>query len=124
MSALQLFHKTNSKRTWNIAAWHSMHSLTWSWILSFSRYEQGARRWRFRISPYRTNGGLQLIVLLPMLGTLQWHRQKPMYWRDIYLRAQREGRITDDAFEVKAVAAMAWEKGFQAGVERGQSRTH
>lgn len=82
---LKLFQKTNSERTFNLASFHSPHSLTWSWILSASKRE-GAKLGFF---PFRTNNGLQWVLTLPLVS-FQWQRQQPMFYRDMYQRLRDE----------------------------------
>ena len=95
---LALFHKTNSARSFNIASWHSPHSLTWSWILSVSfdgiwRYPPPplATRKGLRLGfhPFRTNGGLQWVLTFPFV-LFHWHRQRPMWFRDLHARRRDE----------------------------------
>ncbi|WP_374453781.1 hypothetical protein [Phenylobacterium sp.] len=106
LGALSLFAKTNSRRTFNLAAYHSPHSLTWSWILSlgFDRSWRKANGWpRFVLSVYRTNGGPQWVVLLPFVS-LHWHRQREMWFRDLF----RKAREREDALE-RAVSRLGQE---------------
>jgi hypothetical protein len=108
MRGLSLFARTNSPRHWNLASWHSPHSLTWSWILhaDVSRPTFNPH-WRAygkhspdsplgpafhagfgtlaRVSAYRNNNGWQLGASL--LGvTLSWSRQQPMWYHDLWRR--------------------------------------
>jgi hypothetical protein len=92
MQGLKLFSKTNSKRHWNLASYHPPQSLTWTWILSLSVLSQEEGKW-FYFSPIRTNVGLQWILTLHRVR-LQWHRQRPMWYRDIWQR-ERERRDRD-----------------------------
>lgn len=93
---LKLLQRTNSPRSFNLAAYHSPHSLTWSWILS--AHFDGIWRYpppplatrkglRFGFHPYRTNGGWQWVLALPFV-TVQWHRQREMWFRDMFYRAR------------------------------------
>ena len=89
---IQLFNRTSDRKTVNLASFHSPHSLTWSWILSLSfdgMTRKGNGRIRFGIHPYRTNGGLQVVVAMPYV-CMQWHRQRPMWFRDMYQRMRDE----------------------------------
>lgn len=107
MRALSLLRRT-SARNINIASWHSPHSLTWSWILSLSwntpAYVKPHAQWasvgphRFRgfsvgnlvnAHARRDNNGWQLGVSLLGLG-LNWHRQRPMWFRDLYWKRENE----------------------------------
>ena len=97
LGALSLFAKTNSRRTFNLAAYHSPHSLTWSWILSlsFDRSWRKANGWpRFAMSTYSTNGGPQWVVVLPFVS-INWQRQREMWFRDLFYRA----RVEEEALE-------------------------
>lgn len=86
---LAFFHRTSSPKTWNIAAYHSPHSLTWRWVLSFSR---GGYFGRLpRIWTYRDNNGRQWSLNLPWIGSFDWRVQRPMWFRDLYIR-QRDKR--------------------------------
>lgn len=90
VGALSLFARTNSARSFNIAAYHSRHSLTWSWIVSVSfdgTWRKPGGGLRFGLSPYTTNGGPQLVVMLPF-AVFHHHRQEPMWYRDLYYRAR------------------------------------
>ena len=93
MQGFALFRRTIDRRTWNIASWHSPHSLTWSWVLSFSfslpRGDEG--RW-IGFHPYRTNHGLNWLVQLGRCS-LRFQRQRPMWFREMYycLRDKRDG---------------------------------
>ena len=89
---LSVLRRTSDQRTLNLLAYHSPHSLTWSWILSLQvdriAGNEYANRLRFGFHPYRTNQGLQIAFLVPWL-CLQWHRQQPMLYRDVW-RRQRD----------------------------------
>jgi len=80
-SGLALFQRTNSRGHYNLAAFHSPHSLTWTWILSVT--VSGEFHWpRFR--RWKTNYGPQYSLALPFL-CFQTHRQHPMWYRDLYI---------------------------------------
>lgn len=105
LGSLGLFNRTNSARTFNIAAYHSPHSLTWSWILSVSfdglwRYPPPplATRKGLRLGfhPYRTNDGRQWVLTMPFV-CIQWHRQREMWFRDLHASA----RDREEALEEK-----------------------
>lgn len=90
MKGLTLFGRTNSKGTWTIAAFHSPHSLTWRWLLSFSLFRGDESRLWPLWAPYRANGGLQWVLRLPFLGMLRWSQQRPMWYRDLFMRVRDE----------------------------------
>lgn len=85
IKGLKLFSRTSNERCINLASYHSPHSLTWSWILSVSR-QSGWKTWFY---PYRTNGGLQWVLRLPFFA-VQWNRQRPMFFRDMWARQRDE----------------------------------
>lgn len=89
-NGLALFTKTNSRRLWNIASYHSPHSLTWRWLIAFSLGGWEARRLWPIWMPYRTNYGLQWVIRLPWIGILRWGQQRPMWYRDLYMRMRDE----------------------------------
>lgn len=103
-NGLKLFSKTSDKKTLNVASFHSPHSLTWSWILSFRRHEVMRPKFYARRSKdgigaglgtlisayaYRTNSGLTWDVCLFCHG-LHFTRQSPMWYRDMFWRADDE----------------------------------
>lgn len=88
MKGLSLFRRTSNKGCWNIAAFHSPHSLTWSWILSFSLPTKGSGRW-LGFHRWQTNDGGQWLLQVARCA-LQWHRQRPMWYRDLYWKLDRQ----------------------------------
>lgn len=100
------FRRTSSKTTWNIASFHSPHSLTWSWILSLRRQPISFTPWShfstghfsgfgagigqlIAFNAYRHNGGWQIG------WSLLWHelhrsRQEPMWFHDMFWRKVNE----------------------------------
>ena len=78
----------------NIASWHSRHSLTWSWILSARRHPSDGSQWRLWFSTWKNNDGRQWWLGLPFVG-IQWHRQKPMWFRDV-MRSQSDRHREDE----------------------------
>lgn len=75
---------------WNIVSWHSPHSMTWRWILSFSRrHKEEPYVWPILMT-HRTNGGLQWTLRIPLVGLLMFTQQKPMWFRDLWQRAAAE----------------------------------
>lgn len=87
MKGLEFFRKTNCKHLYSLASFHSPHSLTWSWILSIDlrRHNQG-NSWRPVFHAHRNNNGLQWMLRIPFVCLFQWHRQQPMWYRDMYNR--------------------------------------
>lgn len=81
MNGLRFFRCTNVKRHWNLASYHPAASTTWLWILSLSVLPREESRW-FYFSAFRTSVGIKWILTLPRLR-LQWHRQRPMWYRDL-----------------------------------------
>lgn len=97
LGGLALMTKTNNKGGWNLAAYHSWHSLTWRWILAFNLPVRGQGRWRPTFWTYRDNSGRQWGFGIVKFY-LQWHSQQPMWYRHMYARLsdeteQRAGRM-------------------------------
>lgn len=90
MNGLRLFAR-DSGGGWILVSWHSPHSLTWRWFLSFTRFRgDEARVWPICWS-YQTNpGGLQWGFRIPWLGVVAFHQQRPMWYRDLYIRMRDE----------------------------------
>ena len=88
INGLDFFRKCSGKHHWNIAAFHSPHSLTWSWILGFSLFQDGETRVWPLWWIYRTNQGLMWGFRLPFIGMIRWQRQRPMWYRDLYMNAR------------------------------------
>lgn len=102
---LAVFKRTSDKRSWNLASYHSPHSLTWRWIL-------GLTLGRVLVKPcihlsrshfagfafsvgfggahaHRNSYGWQFEVWL--LGMhIQFSQQRPMWYRDMIQRAWNE----------------------------------
>lgn len=102
IGALSILARTSSRYSFNLASWHSAHSLTWSWIVSISldgewRGSNGGLR--FGVFPWRDNGGSQAVVALPFI-VIQRHRQREMWFRDMYFRS----RDREDDLERKVSA--------------------
>lgn len=92
MKGLSFFKKT-SDGSYNLVSYHSPHSMTWSWIFGVNRDGWSERRlWPILMS-YRTNDGLQLILRIPHIAIFRWHRQRPIWYRNLYqrLRDERDG---------------------------------
>lgn len=103
--ALRLFTRTNSKGLYNIATYHSPHSLTWSWIVSINfdgiwrgfDVSKGRRSiWpRFGFHLWGNNHGPQWSVALPGV-VLSRQVQSPTWYRDLFYRArEREDALED-----------------------------
>ena len=109
IGALSLFVPTSCRRTFSVASWHSVHSLTWRWAISVARQPlMIPRPYAFTnsvgfgvglgqllgFSAYRTNGGWQ-----PTVSVL-WHsidvrQQKPMWFCDLWRRkSDRRDRLS------------------------------
>jgi hypothetical protein len=110
---LAVLKRTSSKRSWNLASYHSPHSLTWRWLVGISFGSMFARpaiymqpreilpRWpnpfvafAFNIgiagaSASTNNYGWQFAAW--MFGIhVHFHQQAPMWYRDLYVRARDE----------------------------------
>lgn len=107
------FRRTSSKRSWNLASYHSPHSLTWRWLANLSLGSMVARP-RLYMSPRETfmgaispfpafafnigiagasasknNYGWQFAAW--MFGIhVHFSQQAPMWYRDLYHRARDE----------------------------------
>lgn len=118
MFGLSLFRRTSSPVTFNLAAYHSPHSLTWSWILALVRQPvMWPRPYAMRNSvgfgagfgqligfyAYRNNDGWQWSISFLWVA-LNWSRQRPMWFRNMVQRAW------DEKFEADREAARLREK--------------
>lgn len=84
-AGLKLFSQTSDRYTFNLAAFHSPHSLTWSWIVAFTRPrcpDEG--RW-LGAWTYKNNGGRQFGFQI-MRCQLTFRRQRPMFYRTLWQR--------------------------------------
>lgn len=110
---LAVLKRTSGKKSWNIASYHSPHSLTWRWIISltfgsvFSRPRlymspretfMGVRNpfpaFAFNIgiaggSASKNNYGWQFAAWILGLH-VNFSQQHPMWYRDLYQRARDE----------------------------------
>lgn len=77
MSGLRLFKVTSDPAFFNIASYHSRHSLTWSWVLSFSRDGQSEKRLWPLVSWLSDHIGQHGWLRLPWIGIFHWMRQWP-----------------------------------------------
>lgn len=90
MSGLKLFTRTSDRHSWNLASYHSPHSLTWSWLLCFSLFRSDVRRvWPLGWA-YRTNTGRCWGLRLPWIGVLHYQSQRPIWYRDLYMQQRGE----------------------------------
>ena len=89
-NGLALFGRTNCQHTWNVASFHSPHSLTWSWVLSWHFHQTGWAQWWPLFWWYQTNHGPHWGLRLPGIGYISWQQQRPMWYRDLYLRKRDE----------------------------------
>jgi hypothetical protein len=94
MKGLRLFSRTSDQRSWNLASFHSPHSLTWSWILSFRLPRGDEGRW-LGFHRWQTNDGGQWLLQIARCA-LQWHRQRPMWYRDLHARCRDELDTLED----------------------------
>lgn len=108
------FRRTSGKRSWNLASYHSPHSLTWRWLAHLSVGSMFSRPGIFiepRLSAhfgfespfvgfgynigfggahaYTNNFGWQFSAWLLGLH-LMFSQQRPIWYRDIYHRARDE----------------------------------
>jgi len=88
MSGLALFRRTSNSGCWNLASFHSPHSLTWSWILSFSLPQGDSGRW-LGFHRWQTNQGQQWLLQIARCD-LQWRRQRPIWYRHLYQKQRDE----------------------------------
>lgn len=104
---LTAFRRTSGRGCWNIAAYHSPHSLTWRWLLSvsfdasilvkpFAHYSRDFFGPSFGFGLgilsghiYRSNGGWQFAGNL-MGMAIHLQQQRPMWYRNLYQRARDE----------------------------------
>jgi hypothetical protein len=88
IGGLSIFTKTSQKHRYVIASWHSPHSLTWRWSLSFAWVPSGeAGVWHI----HKHNDGVAVILALQWLR-FDFNTQKPMWYRDMY-RRQRDREL-------------------------------
>lgn len=110
---LMAFKRTSSRRTWNVASYHSPHSLTWRWLIAISIGSMFSRP-RIFMEPrnsfmgdrnpfvgfgfnigiggahaYTNNYGWQVVIWF--LGVhVHFSQQRPMWYRNLYQRARDE----------------------------------
>ena len=95
-NGLALLSRTSDRRCWNVVSFHSPHSMTWTWILSFAFPRADEGRW-LGFWRRRSALGLQWGVQVARCS-LQWHRQSPMWYRDAYyrLRDKQDAALSND----------------------------
>lgn len=110
---LAALKRTSGKKSWNIASYHSPHSLTWRWLVNLSLYSMVSRP-RLYMSPRETfmgvsnpfpafafnigiagasastnNYGWQFAAWMFGIHVV-FSQQAPMWYRDLYHRARDE----------------------------------
>lgn len=93
LGALSLFSKTNSRQTFNLAAYHSPHSLTWSWVLSLG-FDRSWRKVNGRPRFSARRGPMGWVVALPFVS-LNYQRQREMWFRDLFHRAREREDVLE-----------------------------
>lgn len=100
LKGLRFFNRTSDRRIFGLASYHSPHSLTWSWSLRFRRHQFYAPKPYAYIGAYGSGAaiglgqmigfsarhdahGWQISVSL-LWCSLDWARQTPMWFRDLY----------------------------------------
>lgn len=113
LGALTILTRTSSHSTFSLASWHSTHSLTWRWALHLTRHVLSiapvlhASRMGTAVGlgnlikfvTYRTNGGWQFSGSLLWLE-LSFNQQRPMWYRDLYMRHRDQELEADFATQV------------------------
>jgi hypothetical protein len=116
IGALSLFNRTSSAQHISVASWHSSHSLTWRWGLHASLLKPwplaALAAWRNPGKHYghgglslgvrpllwlvasRDNNGWQFMLTV-LCVQLDFHQQRPMWYRDLY-RRQRDRELETD----------------------------
>lgn len=72
---------SGGSRLW--ASWHSPHSLTWRWTARVSRRDRITKFFMFRHDKHNAGRNIHLLA-----GPLTFHvsTQRPMWYRDLYMR--------------------------------------
>lgn len=97
-NGLSVFTRCSGVGAFNIIAFHSPHSMTWSWLLSFNLPRPGEGRW-FYFSR-KTLGQEKWILQIARLR-LGWSTQEPMWYRDMYWRLHEEREARSRLWAVK-----------------------
>lgn len=122
IKGLQFFTRTSDAHRINLASWHSPHSLTWRWLIAWSRFKGDERRAHWRMLWWsRGNTGFQWSLIIPWVGRLNGQTQHPMWYRDLYMRLRDEKdhdryERSSARFNAKIVA--------EAVAERGEKPLH
>jgi hypothetical protein len=122
IGGFSFLNRTNSPRTFGIAAWHSPHSMTWRWLLHWSFFKADERRAHWRLLHWhRNNSGVMAILFIPWAGRFDFQTQQPLWYRDVYVRERderdRERYVASTARHAAAVKA-------EAVAMRGDSPLH
>lgn len=101
-NGLAVFQKTSSEWMWNIASFHSPHSLTWRWSLSVAIGGWETRRFWPMVMWHGQNGYVTRLLRIPFVAMFRMSTQPPMWYRDLYMRRRDEAdrlRSERDALE-------------------------
>ncbi len=109
MKGLKFFARTSDPARINLASWHSPHSLTWRWIVAWARFKGDERRAHWRL--IRNNNGIQLHLLVPWIGRLELHTQRPMWYRDLRSSRDEEHDLRTSRHRAAIVAEAVNERG-------------
>jgi len=74
--SLKFFQRTNDPTHWNIASYHDPRSITWSWILAFSRFRPGERKVFPLLGHWR---GRDWYFRIPFIGMISLATQKKLF---------------------------------------------
>lgn len=76
MQGLKFFSRTSARQTFNLASFHSPHSLTWRWIVSFSFFRGDEARVR-PLWSIATTTGCNGVSASPSSGLFVGHSSAP-----------------------------------------------
>lgn len=125
IGALSLLNPTSSRKVFNIAGWHSRHSLTWSWVLAialqFMAWPKPFAYWS------KTGFGLglgQMLSFALLTKSQGWDlsisflwlrltlmRQREMWFADLYRRARDEADGLRGVQDIEALAVHEFRDG-------------
>lgn len=91
-NGLALFEKCSGRGAWNVASFHSPHSMTWSWLLSFQLPRRAEGRWFWF---QRSTLGQEKWSLQFFKFRLGWSTQEPMWYHDLYSRLYERQEIAE-----------------------------